>query len=220
MGDASGDSATFPRPACGGPPRPTVAVAPDLPAAWSWSGLFGNERPVELEIGVGKGAFLLNRARAHPERNFLGIEWANEFHRYAVDRMERWRVQNVRLMRTDASFFIREICPRRSLHVLHVYHPDPWPKRRHHKRRLFQPRFVDAAAACLVPGGVLRVQTDHAEYFDWLRPLVLGHPRLQPTCFDLDEAEGAIGSNFETKYLREGRAIYRLAVRRVDAGEA
>lgn len=220
MGDSSGHAATEAQPTRDAAPRPTVAVAPELPPDWNWLTLFGNDRPVELEVGVGKGTFLLNRARAHADRNFFGIEWASEFYRYAVDRMERWHVSNVRLMRTDASYFIREVCPRSSLHVMHVYHPDPWPKRRHHKRRLFQPRFVDAAAMCLVPGGVLRVQTDHAEYFEWLCPLLLGHPQLEPASFDLEDASGAIGSNFETKYLREGRSIYRLAVRRVAAGGA
>jgi tRNA (guanine-N7-)-methyltransferase len=152
--------------------------------------------------------------------------------------MERWRVPNVRLLRTDASYFIRHVCPRDSLLALHIYHPDPWPKRRHHKRRLFQPQFVDAAVECLAPGGVLRVQTDHAEYFEWIRPMLIGHRLLEETCFgdaiavsERDALAGedgspgdpavpgsALGTNFETKYLREGRTVYRLAVRRVATG--
>lgn len=191
-------------------------------AEFSWQRLFGRDRPVELEIGTGKGGFLLRRAQQHPDRDFLGIEWANEFYKYAVDRMARWRVANVRILRTDASHFIRVVCPRASLAALHVYHPDPWPKKRHHKRRLFQPPFVDAAARCLVPGGRWAVQTDHAEYFDIIRTLLLGHPLLEEIPFEdpafgvtsADDEAAGVATNFEIKYRREGRAIYQIAVRR------
>ncbi len=198
---------------------PERAVAVDLKELdhFSWVGLFGNERPVELEVGTGKGAFLLRRARGRPDRNFLGIEWANEFYRYAVDRMERWRVPNVRLLRTDARHFIRVVCPRSSLTALHVYHPDPWPKRRHWKRRLFQPVLVDAAVECLVPGGHWAVQTDHAEYFEQIRGLLLGHPELYEVPFDDPDfgvEASRVATNYEIKYLREGRRLYQVAVKR------
>ncbi|MCG3127630.1 MAG: tRNA (guanine-N(7)-)-methyltransferase [Phycisphaerae bacterium] len=197
--------------------RPNLALDPSALDGLRWASVFGNERPVEVEIGIGKGAFLLRRAQQWPERNFVGIEWANEFYRYALDRMQRWRVANVRLLRTDASYFLRHQCPRHSLAALHVYHPDPWPKRRHHKRRLFQPAFVEAAAACLVAGGRLAVQTDHREYFEWIRPLLLACPALRETSFEDADfgAEGArVATNYEVKYLREGRAIYQIAMRR------
>jgi tRNA (guanine-N7-)-methyltransferase len=187
-----------------------------------WERVFGNANPVELEIGVGKAGFLLQRARAYPQRNFLGIEWANEFYRYAVDRMQRWKVPNVRLLRTDAQHFIRLVCPRSSLTALHVYHPDPWPKRRHHKRRLFQEPFVDAAVACLLPGGRWAVQTDHAEYFEIIQQLLREHPELEEIPFDDPDfgvADAHVETNFEIKYLREGREIYRIAVRRKAHGE-
>ncbi|MBN2447001.1 MAG: tRNA (guanosine(46)-N7)-methyltransferase TrmB [Phycisphaerae bacterium] len=183
----------------------------------SWSRLFGNEHAVELEIGTGKAGFLLRRAQAHPDTNFLGIEWANKFYKYAADRMARWGMANVRMLRTDADYFIKVVCPRESLSVLHVYHPDPWPKKRHHKRRLIQKQFVDAAVACLIPGGRWAVQTDHAEYFNAIRPLLLEHPELDEVAFDdpvFGVAEARIATNFEIKYLREGRDLYQIAVRR------
>jgi tRNA (guanine-N7-)-methyltransferase len=194
-------------------------VAVDLPELknFTWESVFHNDRPVELEIGTGKAAFLLRRARARPDRNFFGLEWANEFYRFAVDRMERWKVPNVRLLRIDGSHFIRVVCPRESLTALHVYHPDPWPKRRHHKRRLFQPPFVEAAVQCLRHGGHWAVQTDHAEYFDVIRALLLGQAELYETPFDDPEfgVEAArIATNYEIKYLKEGRRIYQLAIRR------
>jgi tRNA (guanine-N7-)-methyltransferase len=184
---------------------------------FSWEAAFGNDHPVELEIGTGKAGFLLRRAQAHPQRNFLGIEWAGEFYRFAVDRMQRWNIPNVRMLRADASHFIRVLCPADSLTALHVYHPDPWPKHRHWKRRLFQPAFVDAAVRCLLPGGHWAVQTDHAEYFDIIRPLLTHHPELQEVPFDdphFGVEASRVATNFEIKYLRENRQLYQLAVRR------
>src|SRR5262245_19856688 len=159
-------------------PLPVAVALPELENC-TWDRIFGNQKPVELEIGSGKAGFLLRRAQAHPERNFRGIEWANEFYKYSVDRMQRRAVSNVRIARTDASHFIRVQCPRDSLTALHVYHPDPWPKARHHKRRLFQAPFVDAAAACLKPRARWAVQTDHAEYFAIIAPLIRAHPSLE-----------------------------------------
>ncbi len=199
--------------------RPEQPVALDLGVLddFAWERVFPDEQPIELEIGTGKAGFLLRRAQACPDRNFLGIEWANQFYKFAVDRMQRWRVCNVRLLRTDASHFIRVVCPRASLTALHVYHPDPWPKKRHHKRRLFQPAFVDAAVACLVPGGHWAVQTDHAEYFTVIAELLRNHPRLREVPFDDPEfgvEATRVATNFEIKYLREGRQMHQIAVKR------
>lgn len=199
-------------------PLPEVAVDLALLENFAWQRLFAVTQPIELEIGAGKAGFLLQRARQHPERNFLGIEWAGEFYRFAVDRMQRWGMPNVRLLRSDGGHFLRFVCPPASLTVLHVYHPDPWPKKRHHKRRLVQSTFVQAAARCLVPGGLWRVQTDHAEYFEIIRALLTTEPAFAEAPFDdpaLGAAADAVDTNFEVKYRREGRPIYRVAVRRV-----
>jgi tRNA (guanine-N7-)-methyltransferase len=177
--------------------------------------LFGDDQPVEMEIGSGKGGFLLRRARALPDRRFFGIEWANQFYKYAADRMVRWQVSNVRLMRTDARHLVIHHLPPECLTILHIYHPDPWPKKRHHKRRLIQPPFVAAAADALVPGGRIAIQTDHADYFEQIRRVLGAEPRLAEVPFDIPEAgvvDGRVETNYEIKYLREGRAIYRLAV--------
>lgn len=192
--------------------RPEFVLAPDEPVRWD--AVFGNARPVELEIGSGKGGFMLRRAQSRPDRNFLGIEWANEFYRYAVDRMRRWRMANVRLLRADAAVFMKTRCPSASLHALHIYHPDPWPKRRHWKRRLFQPAFLDAAVRALVKGGRIAVQTDHAEYFAVIRELIESHAELRPAPFvdpEFGVGREGLSTNFEVKYAREGREFYRIA---------
>jgi tRNA (guanine-N7-)-methyltransferase len=182
-----------------------------------WSAVFGNDRPVEVEIGCGKGGFLLRRARSRADVNFLGVEWAKKYCRYAADRMVRWGVPNVRLMRADAGVLVSRQLPAGSVAALHVYHPDPWPKRRHHKRRLFQPAFVDVAIRALAPGARWAIQTDHGEYFEVVRELLGGRAELEAIPFDDPEfgtVEARTETNFEVKYLGEGRAIYRLAYRR------
>ncbi len=179
------------------------------PMAW-----FDSPGPFELEIGCGKGGFLLHRARANPHIRILGIEWANKFYRYAADRMARWELTNVRVMRTEARQFVLRNLPAACVSVLHLYHPDPWPKRKHHKRRLVDATFVEAVARVLVPGGRWLIQTDHLEYFDVIVRLVSDHPLLvEPSWEEADAvfAEEWPGTNFEIKYSREGRSIYRVA---------
>lgn len=194
-----------------------AVVLESLPKPTDFPALFGNAHPVELEIGCGKGGFLLRMAQTHPGRNFFGIEWANQFYKFAADRMARRGVPNVRILRTDAKNFVIHRLAAASLSAMHVYHPDPWPKKRHHKRRLFTPDFVEAAVRVLTSGGRLAVQTDHAEYFEQIRQVTKARPELAEIPFD-DPAFGTIGerteTNFEVKYLREGRPIYRLAFRR------
>ena len=180
-------------------------------------GLFANGGPIELEIGCGKGGFLLRQAQAHPDRNYLGIEWANKYYKFAADRMARWGITNVRVLRTDARHFVIHRLPPSILSALHVYHPDPWPKKRHHKRRLFSPAFVDAAIRVLEPGGRLAVQTDHTEYAEVILERLTARVEFEPMPFD-DPDHGTVDerteTNFEVKYLREGRRIHRFAFRR------
>lgn len=188
------------------PPGEGIVVNP-----MSW---FATAGPLELEIGSGKGGFLLSRARANPHIRFLGIEWANKYYRYSADRMSRWNVSNVRIMRTDAKRFVLHHLPPDCVSVLHLYHPDPWPKKRHHKRRLVQPDFVEATVRALVPGGQCRIQTDHEEYFRHIRTLLDSRSELLAIPWEERigvSVDGWAGTNFEIKYVREGRRIFRVA---------
>ena len=200
-----------------------VIVLPPAPdEKLDFRGLFGDDGPVEMEIGCGKGGFILRRAMAFPDRRFFGIEWANKFYRYAADRMVRRQIPNVRLMRTDAALLVLDHLPPACLTMLHIYHPDPWPKKRHHKRRLIQPRFVAAAVDALVAGGRLAVQTDHADYFEQIREVLRGESRLTEVPFDVPEAgvvNGRIESNYEIKYLKEGRSIHQIAMIKAAAAQ-
>lgn len=178
---------------------------------------FDASAPLELEIGCGKGGFLLARAQSHPQIHFLGIEWANKFFRFAADRMARWNVQNVRLMRTDARLLVMQHLAANCLSALHLYHPDPWPKKRHHKRRLVQPDFAEAAARCLQNGAWWYIQSDHQEYFEEMKALLDVHPQFSAGVDSaVAEAFGPrwAGTNYETKYRREGREIFRAIYQR------
>jgi tRNA (guanine-N7-)-methyltransferase len=176
--------------------------------------MFGNAHPVELEIGMGKGTFLLEQARARPEVNFFGIEWARWFWRYASDRIRRAGCANVRTVRAEASFFLMEFVPAASLSVLHIYFPDPWPKARHHKRRLIRPAFMPLVERVLRPGGRLQVVTDHQGYFEEnIDPSVRGS-HLTVVDYNTPGTAGEgefVGTNFERKYKREGRPFYAIA---------
>ncbi len=194
-----------------------VCPPPPIDELFSPEKVFHESGPFELEIGCGKGGFLLRRARENPELRLLGIEWANKYYMFAADRMARWGMTNVRIMRADARQFVIHNLPPECLSVLHVYHPDPWPKTRHHKRRLFQTPFIDAAARALVHGGRLAIQTDHAEYFDWIKNKVSGSEELIPTEYNEPDAgiiESSAQTNFEIKYRREGKRIFSVAFTR------
>ena len=190
----------------------------DLDGQIDFIRLFGRSGPVHVEIGIGRATFLLNQAKARPQLNFLGIEWANKYYRYSVDRIGRWNLTNVRIIRTDAARFLADFLPDASVDCFHIYFPDPWPKKRHHKRRFFNTANTDQLLRCLKPTGGLRIATDHAEYFEQIQNVIADNAdRLEQVDFlptaGADTGEW-VGSNFERKYLKENRPIFCLAVRK------
>jgi tRNA (guanine-N7-)-methyltransferase len=194
--------------------EPVGLVVEDLPRPMNFQQLYGNDNPVELEVGYGKGTFLTEQAVSRPDTNFFGIEWANWFFRYGADRLRRRSPDNARCVRADAAFFLKEFVPPASLSVLHIYFPDPWPKAKHNRRRLIQPAFVPTIHHVLRPGGRLSVVTDHKGYFEEnIDPTVRGSGL---TVVDYNRPGSAgegefVGTNFERKYRREGRPFYAIA---------
>jgi tRNA (guanine-N7-)-methyltransferase len=182
--------------------------------------IFGRGGAVHIEIGSGKGTFLVSQARYEPEVNFLGIEWANKYYRYAVDRIGRWDLRNVRIIRTDAAGFLAEHVGDRTVNFFHVYFPDPWPKKRHHKRRFICESNIKQMLRCLKAGGIINIATDHEDYFEHMQEVIAKQVKAGTVeIIDFVETAGAkdeevVGTNFERKYLRDGRIIYTLALKK------
>ncbi|MEW6338208.1 MAG: tRNA (guanosine(46)-N7)-methyltransferase TrmB [Acidobacteriota bacterium] len=175
--------------------------------------VFGHACPIEVEIGVGKGLFLLAWAAARPDIGVIGVERAKKFLDMASARAERLRLSNVRLVHTTAEDLLFRCLEPGSVAAVHVHFPDPWPKKKHHKRRFLRPDNVSRVAEVLAPGGLLRVQTDHAEYAAVVAEVLAGEPALETV--DAAEAfEGLPPTNFEVKYGREGRTFHRFAARK------
>jgi len=199
---------------------PSVALKPDeLDGKIDFVRLFGRSGPVHIEIGSGKATFLLSQAMAQPDVNFLGIERAGKYYRYAVDRIGRWGLTNVRVIRTDAGHFLANFIPSDSMDCFHIYFPDPWPKRRHHKRRFFCPANLQQLLRTLKTVGSIKVATDCADYFELITELIEAHKdQLEPTkFFPTAGAEPGewVGTNFERKYVKQKRPIYTIAVRKI-----
>ncbi|NLK42420.1 MAG: tRNA (guanosine(46)-N7)-methyltransferase TrmB [Planctomycetes bacterium] len=183
--------------------------------------IFGRSGPVEIEIGSGKGTFLVSQAGAFEKTNFLGIEWANKVYRYAVDRIGRWGLKNVRLIRTDAADFLAEHVADESVEGFHLYFPDPWPKKRHHKRRFFCSENLEQMLRCLKPGGWINIATDHQDYFEQIQTVTRqavegGRAKIIPFIRPVGAGQGEyVGTNYERKYLKEGRPTYTLALQKL-----
>lgn len=175
-------------------------------------GAAAGEREWELEIGFGKGRYLIERAQEAPERRFLGIEIANEYFRILVERAQRRRLDNLAAIRGEALYLLSTVLPRGFARAVHVYHPDPWPKARHQKRRLFDPETVDLVLGAVAPGGELYFATDHLEYGERVVEILAAHPAVS---VDLLEGRwpGGPRTNYEAKYVEEGRPILRLVAR-------
>jgi tRNA (guanine-N7-)-methyltransferase len=182
---------------------PCAAAAPGQPAP-----------PWEVEIGFGKGRYLLRRAALEPEGRFLGIEIAGEYFRLVARRVARRRLGNVVLLAGEAQYLAAAILPRGFAEVVHVYFPDPWPKLRHRRRRLFAPDSLDLVLGLLAPGGKLCFATDFLAYGEEVRALLASHPAAAVRVHDGPWPDGA-RTNYEAKYLVEGRPILRLEVVRV-----
>jgi tRNA (guanine-N7-)-methyltransferase len=200
---------------------PDISLNPeDITGMLDFEKFFGRTAPVEIEVGSGKGTFLLNQAREYPEINYFGIEWANKYYKHAVDRIGRWGLENVRLIRTDAAFLISEHIPDESIQRFHLYFPDPWPKARHNKRRFFNHENIIQILRILKPGGVINIATDHAEYFVQMEEVI--GSQVQAGTVEIVEytraagaAEGEVaGTNYERKYIKEKRNICTIAAKK------
>ena len=189
----------------------------DLPRPWATGKLFERDLPLEVEVGSGKGLFLQSAASANPDHNFLGIEIAGKYAHFAAAKLARHKLLNAIMVAGDAQRVFVELLPDESLAAVHVYFPDPWWKKRHHKRRVMNERFVKQIERTLMSGGALHFWTDVEERFDATLELIRAETTLvgplkvaeRPAEHDLDYR-----THFERRMRLDQKPIYRAEFRK------
>ena len=176
------------------------------------SEFFPFEQPTELEIGCGDGAFLIRHACEHLDRNFIGVERLKGRITKLDRKGRRNALTNLALLRFEAAYLVRYLIPAGSISAIHVYFPDPWPKKRHRDNRLIQPRFLQDAERVLKPGGLIHLRTDDLDYFEQMRLVFSEDSRYSQV--DTPAELLALRTDFETEFNERGiptnHASYRL----------
>jgi tRNA (guanine-N7-)-methyltransferase len=188
-----------------------------LPPQLEQGTLFGRMAPLEIEVGSGKGLFLAGAAKAHPDRNFLGIELASKYARFAAARLARQELVNARMICGDALALFAAWVPSESLSAVHVYFPDPWWKKKHRRRRVMNAPFLRDVERTLAAGGALHFWTDVQEYFHSTLELIAQTTALagplpvgeRPADHDLDYR-----THFERRMRLHNLPVYRSEFRK------
>lgn len=172
----------------------------------NWAEIYGDNNPVKLEIGTGRGEFLVGQSLLDWKSNYLGIEMNYDRIDYTLRQLEPGRHENVRLLTKFVDEKIIEMIPAGTVRKIYIIHPDPWPKRRHHPRRLIQHSFLDVLWELLDEKGTLEIQTDHAEYGKWIIRHLNERDDFEPINGGSTHipGKGHIVTYFESKKLREG----------------
>ncbi len=186
---------------------PYRLVVTDLCRRFDWREIFGNDHPVELDLGAGDGGFAIAYAQMHPEINLLAVERLLGRVRKIEKRAARAGLANLRVLRLEFGYTVRFLLPPKSVSIAHVMFPDPWPKRRHWDRRLVQAEFVRDVAVALCPGGEFRFTTDHAEYFSTAQAAVTEAGALERAP-EWDWASDP-KTDFQKGFEAEGRTTHR-----------
>jgi tRNA (guanine-N7-)-methyltransferase len=174
--------------------------------------LFGNDCPVEVDLGCGKGLFLVRTAASSPGTNFLGVDRMTRKLLRALRRAEARGLVNIRLLRVDVKYFVKLLLPRESISVFHVYFPDPWPKKRHKKHRFLNPSMLAALEAALIPGGAIRLLTDNREYFEQMEEMFRAADVFERA--ELPSKKARHATDFEEEFRGKGVPFYGAAYRK------
>jgi tRNA (guanine-N7-)-methyltransferase len=175
--------------------------------------IFERAAPLELDLGCGDGAFILEMARRHPERNFLGTERLLGRVEKVCRAIARGHLANCRILRLESLYTVKWLLPPGSAGIVHIGFPDPWPKRHHHPRRLIQDEFLTALHQVLAPGGEVRIKTDDKPYFMWIEKVIAraaGFERI-----DWEPEPGYPVTDFEQHFIAQGLPVHRARLRRL-----
>jgi tRNA (guanine-N7-)-methyltransferase len=181
--------------------------------------IFGRVAPLQVDLGCGDGSFLCELAARHPERNFLGID--RLVGRVAKANRKAAALENVRVLNVESSYAADYLLPEESVEIFYLLFPDPWPKRRHQRRRIVTAEFLESIHRALVNNGLLRIATDQLDYFQQIERVAIS----KLDCFKQSSCSGLeVGSandvdlprsKFERRFTALGAPIYRLALRKV-----
>ena len=189
---------------------PAFVPEAQLKKVGSFAALFGNDNPLSLEIGCGIGDFITQIAARHPEQNFIAIDIFNQGCRATCSRIEESGLNNIRMMRIEARYLMHHYLGKDSLQNIFINCPDPWPKKRHRKRRLLNKSFLDLALFCLQPKGVLNFSTDFVDYGETTGELLAADDRFinrHTTPYTHDLGDYPI-SKYMRRFLDLGQPIY------------
>ncbi|MBV9462615.1 MAG: tRNA (guanosine(46)-N7)-methyltransferase TrmB [Verrucomicrobiae bacterium] len=186
------------------------------PADWfaelRWAEWFPKSQPVHVDLGAGDGGFAVARAQAHPEWNFIAVERLLGRARKIDKRGRRLELSNLRVLRMETLYAVRRLFAAGSVEAFYLLFPDPWPKKKHHRRRIIRGEFLDGIERALKSGGTLYCATDHADYFQEMEETM--RARAGWATRKISDDEGfAERTDFERQFLAEGRTIGRLECR-------
>lgn len=170
-------------------------------------------RPLEIDLGCGDGSFLMAMANQFPERDFLGVERLLGRVRKVCKKITRQRLANAKVLRLDSRYVVEWLLPENSISRIHLLCPDPWPKARHHRRRLIQMDFLQAVKHALVPGGEFLFMTDHPEYFEWAEEMVAAFNGMERLTWDEDSFFYP-KTDFQLLWESEGKPMHRIRCRK------
>jgi len=189
---------------------PAFVPEAQLKKIGGFAALFGNDRPLVLEIGCGIGDFIIKLATRSPQRNYIAIDIFNQGCRQTCSRVDASGLTNIRVMRSEARYLMHHVLGKDSLQAIYINCPDPWPKKRHRKRRLLNQNFLNLALYCLQPGGELNFTTDFVDYGEAAGELLAADERLvnlNPTPFTHELGDYPI-SKYMRRFLDLGQPIY------------
>jgi tRNA (guanine-N7-)-methyltransferase len=176
--------------------------------------IFGNDHPLEIDLGCGDGTFLIEMAQHFPERNFIGIERLLGRVRGVCKKIDHLGLTNVKVLRLESQYTLEWLLAPCTVSRLHLLCPDPWPKARHHKRRLVQAPFLNALYQVLIPSGEFLFKTDHPDYFEWVEDEMKAFTKqFSPLPWPEDPAPGALfypKTDFQRHWESQGKTIHRL----------
>lgn len=176
--------------------------------------VFGRKAPLQVDLGCGDGDLLGDLARKHPHKNFLGTEKLAG--RVAKTCRKSADLDNVRVINVESGYAVRYLLPEGSVETFYLLFPDPWPKRRHHSRRIVQPEFLASIERALEPGGTIYLATDDLNYFQQIERIAGSTDRLECISHSsLGADAGLPETKFERRFRAQGAPIYRLSLRKV-----